>query len=402
MSGSPRRSAEAMAQSYVEACALPLAGSGLESHDTAVGAVLLALLRRVKRLVGDGDSHEAAILAGIEARLTDGNMGGLYRAWSPVVAVLRQKIAAGDARGAIAQLALIQCDLLGGGIAITIELDFDGDLYHRGCTLRFPAGTRLDFRRYDPSSPAPGVQLAALASGLPAGPLERLRRESEAAELRRIDWSLGDSKFAVPTLEVSNDLIDVEVVWPPALEHGVSAETLDGACRYLALAHRTIASVSPDYAVWVARLIRGFAITNMPDDATIDSGSFFTRPGLVHCAFPLNRDLVVETLIHEASHQHFILLNSMLPMVEKGPQELIYSPIKGMERPLSRVLFAFHACVNIHRFFAAVDPAAASEFDLERRDLMHDYASAMSAKLAQSAQLTAAGRELVALLDKAL
>lgn len=402
MNGFPRRSAEAMAQPYVEACAHPLSGSGLEALDTAVAAVLLALLRRAGRLIGDGASHEAAILAGIEARLTDGNAAGLYRTWSPVVAVLRQKIAAGDARGAIAQLALIQCDLLGSGIAVSIELDCEGDLYHRGCTLCFPAGTRLDFRRYDPQLAAPGAQLAALADGLPAGTLAAIRSEAEAAELRWIDWALGDIKFAVPTLEVSNDLVDVEVIWPPAREHGVSPRILADACRSLAEAHRTIASVSADYGVWVARLIRGFAITDMPDDSTIDSGSFFTRPGLVHCAFPLDPGLVVETLVHEASHQHFILLNSMFPMVEKGPQELIYSPIKRMERPLPRVLFAFHACVNIHRFFAAIDPARASDFDRERRDVMHDYASTMSAKLAQSAQLTPAGRELVALLDKAL
>ena len=391
-----------MAQPYVEACAHPLAGSRLESLDTAISAVLLALVKRVGRLIGDEASQEAAILAGIEARLTDGNAAGLYRTWSPVVAVLRQKVAAGDARGAIAQLALIQCDLVGGGIAVSIELDCEGELYHRGCTLAFPAGTRLDFRRYESDAPAPGVQLAGLADGLPAEALAAIRAEAGAAEIHRIDWGLADGKFAVPTLEISNDLVDVEVVWPPARDHGVAAGTIAEACRSLTLAHRTIASVSHDYAVWVARLIRGFAITDMPDDSTIDSGSFFTRPGLVHCAFPLDRGLVVETLVHEASHQHFILLNSMFPMVEKGPQELIYSPIKRMERPLSRVLFAFHACVNIHRFFAAVDPASASDFDRERRDVMHDYASTMSAKLANSAQLTPAGRELVALLDKAL
>lgn len=374
----------------------------MDSLDTPVAALLLALLRRVDRLVGDAASHETAILAGIEERLTDAIFTALYRAWSPVVAVLRQKVAAGDVRGAIAQLVLIQCDLLGSDIAISIELDREGDLYHRGCTIRFPAGTRFDFRRYDPHSQAPGNQLAALADGLPADAFRAIGREAEALELRRIDWRFGDSKFAVPTLEVSNDLIDVEVVWPPAREHGVSAETLAEACRSLAEAHRTIASVSPDYAVWAARLIRGFAITNMPDDSSIDSGSYFTRPGLVHCAFPLDSGMVVETLIHEASHQHFILLNSMFPIVEKGPQELIYSPIKGMERPLPRVLFAFHACVNIHRFFASIDPARASDFDRERRDLMHDYASTMSAKLARSAKLTPAGRELVALLDKAL
>ena len=402
MSGLAQRSSAAgAAQPYVEACAHPSAGSGLESLDTAIAAVLLALSRRIGRLI-DPASHEAAILAGIEARLTGGNVAALYRSWSPAVAVLRQTVAAGDVRGAIAQLAIIECGLLDAGIAISVDLDREGDLYHRGCTIRFPAGTRLDFRRYDPSVGTPGAQLAALAGGLPAEAQAAIRREAEAVEPGHIDWGMGDSKFAVPTLEVSNDLIDVEVVWPPALEHGVAADTLAEARQSLAQAHRTIRSVSSDYAIWVARLIRGFAITNMPEDSTIDSGSFFSRPGLVHCAFPLNRGLVVETLVHEASHQHFILLNSMFPMIEKGPQELIYSPIKQMERPLSRVLFAFHACVNIHRFFAAIDPARASRFDRERRDQMHDYASTMSRKLAQSAQLTPNGRELVALLDKAL
>ena len=402
MNGFPQLGPAAAAQPYVEACALPQPGSGIESLDTPVEAVLLALLRRVGRLAGDAGSHEAAMVAGLESWLTGGTIAGVYRAWSPVVAVLRQKVAAGDVRGAIAQLVLIQCDLLGGSAGVSIELDRDGDLYHRGCTFHLPAGVRLDFRRYRPDSAAPGDQLRALADGLPADTLAAIGREGEPPDLRWIDWSLGDRKFAVPTLEVSNDLIDVEVVWPPARDHGVSAGTMAEACSSLVEAHRFIASVSPEYGVWAARLIRGFAITDMPDDSSIDSGSYFTRPGLVHCAFPLDPGMVVETLIHEASHQHFILLNSMFPIVEKGPQELIYSPIKGMERPLSRVLFAFHACVNIHRFFASVDPARASRFDRDRSALMHDYASTMSANLAKSAKLTQAGRGLVALLDKAL
>ena len=156
-----------------------------------------------------------------------------------------------------------------------------------------------------------------------------------------------------------------------------------------------IAEVSPEHHAWVSRLIRGYAITQMPQGCELSSGSYQSRPGLVHISMPLDKVLIAETLVHEASHQHYFLMNTVAKMVRPGPSQSVYSPIKKMQRPVDRTLFALHACHNIAAFFAKVRASDASAAVEGRYELMAGYTREMTGTLRRPNELAPAGLALV-------
>lgn len=206
--------------------------------------------------------------------------------------------------------------------------------------------------------------------------------------------------FVSPAVEVILNEADIDVVWPAPVDHGVEQATLENAAASIAKAMDWIQANSPWHSAWISRLIRGFAITEMPEDCSLSSGSYQSRPGVVHVSFPLSDVLVAETLVHEASHQHYLLLNSILPMVGKGDDQMLYSPIKGTHRPLERFLFAYHACFNIWEFFemAAKNSRPNSELD-ERRKLMMNYTKVMRKSMESVQDLPPGGTLLTRRLE---
>jgi HEXXH motif-containing protein len=109
-------------------------------------------------------------------------------------------------------------------------------------------------------------------------------------------------------------------------------------------------SHSEAYFLWVERVIHSIVPLKMENGIILNS-SIETRPGIVGISLPLTVLALVETLIHEAAHQHFYLL-SRLGAVEDGTDTtLYYSPIKRQERPIRYILIAYHAFANVVLFY---------------------------------------------------
>ena len=380
-------------------CAMPGRETPLAALDRYCGAIMLTLLRRTEALA-PLDSDRRAICTYLESCLAGDVRPGRAALWSPAIASLRHKIAAAAQDAALAQLLWTVCALMDAPCDCALRLTAPCTLYHRGLSTELPAGTQMDFARYETGSPDPLSQILRVCRDLPPDASAAMAAQAEATMPRSFSWAAGAEKFAIATRECGADGIDVEIEWPPAPGHGVPGRLLAQATREIGAAYAAIAHNSGDYARWVERLIAGFAITQQASAEDVSNGSYFSRPGLVHCAFPVDSLVLIETLVHEASHQHFMLLNSIVPLVRKNCTEQVYSPIKGRERPLARALFAYHACINIHGYFAGIAEMQGDE--RVQRDVARDYCDRFSHALGSAKGLTRHGRALRDLLDARL
>lgn len=356
-------------------CAAPAGGAAIAEALTSLVAVLL------KRTAAMVPQEHAAPLklaqAGLE-RLRSGSSGDPYLLWSPAIATVRNYLLHGDGAAAALQLLYLLRDAGGMQFSQMSPPAIPATIYTRGRYLRV------------------GGAAAALAAGT-ARTHDGVVDGGEAcsASPLHVAWGASGSKFLLPTRETIIDRADVDILWPaPFGDHGVPHETLNRAAATLQQAAEWIRSVSPSHFNWITRLIRGFAITEMPAGSDLSSGSYITRPGIVHISFPLDMLLVAETLIHEASHQHYMVMNSVVRLVDPTASTTVFSPIKGTHRPLDRTLFAYHACFNIWDFFRRVDDVQRAGEAAQRGELMYAYATTMGRSMTRVGDLTPVGAAL--------
>jgi HEXXH motif-containing protein len=110
-------------------------------------------------------------------------------------------------------------------------------------------------------------------------------------------------------------------------------------------------------------------------------------------SFPALSVRVAEGLIHESSHPlfHFALLDTLF--ANGQDQRLYYSPYRRADRPIDRILLAFHAFANVALFYRRLRTVpefkdlAAAEIESHRELL-----APMATVLEQSDGLTPDGR----------
>ena len=56
-------------------------------------------------------------------------------------------------------------------------------------------------------------------------------------------------------------------------------------------------------------------------------------------------------LVHEASHQYFYAAQRFEAVSDADDRKLYYSPVKGTDRPIDKILLAFHAFANVGLFY---------------------------------------------------
>lgn len=338
-----------------------------DSVDTpAIAETLLALTkvlyRRAKAAAGEESTiFAAAIGDALESHGVLSEGSSCFRLWTPAIAETTRHIERGEGTAALYQLALMLDDA--GFIVDAIP--------PAGTIDRLWRGGRF-------------FGLDASGSEIPVGTSQHWVALPNMCD-----------KFLLPTREVILDNADVEVVWPAPEDHGVSEILIADAGEAIAEAARWISEISTLHLAWVDRLICGFAITEMPVDSELSSGSYKSRPGVVHMSFPLDPVLVAETLIHEASHQHYLLLNGVVPMVEAGANDVVFSPIKGCDRPVVRCAFAHHACFNIWDFMRRGVGSRYGAQARERMELMAGYTEVLGRNISDSGTLTGAGARFV-------
>lgn len=131
---------------------------------------------------------------------------------------------------------------------------------------------------------------------------------------------------------------------------GAAGEVTVEMQRALAAGLSLIEAASPPYLAWVRGVVRR-VIPLARTGPEVRSSSSAHYPGQVSMTLfdsPLD---MAETLTHEASHQHYHLLDRCLPLLAAGVTSEHYSPIKRAKRPLPMMLLAFHAFGNVSLLF---------------------------------------------------
>jgi hypothetical protein len=346
-------------------CSLPTSEPTPALAQTLLALASVLFRRAAQHAPADDDGLVQEIGEALVRHDTVQDPAACFRLWTPSIAETSRHIERGDHAAALRQIA-----------AMLAEAGLTGDFTTRPLAIDrlWRDGT---FHAFDSAGQATHIGAD--------------RRWFELPGMR--------DKFVLPTREVILGKADVEIVWPAPVDHGVPNEVIEQAHESMAEAVRWIAEISPEHLTWVDRLVCGFAITEMPDDSDLSSGSYRSRPGVVHISFPLEPVMVAETLIHEASHQYFLLLNGVVPMVRPGTTAEVFSPIKGCNRPVDRCTLAHHACFNIWDFMRR---GVASRYGDEARksmELMARFTDALGRNIQTSDCLTDAGSGFVGSLQ---
>jgi HEXXH motif-containing protein len=186
---------------------------------------------------------------------------------------------------------------------------------------------------------------------------------------------------------------DVVVEWPIAERSG--RESLaSSAAESIRDGLVALQAANPLYFEWASTLFRGVAATPLGHDDMRQSGSYIHHPGVFNCGFPgFACESTAEVIVHEISHQNYLLLNSVYPLCNDNIDGLIYSSLKGKERSLSRVLFAYHAAANMALFWndlARKKPL--NEYYLHEKSTMDKHVNALAQALNGARGFTDAGK----------
>jgi HEXXH motif-containing protein len=153
----------------------------------------------------------------------------------------------------------------------------------------------------------------------------------------------------------------------------------------------------PVWRQWFDRAVRRVLLLHAGDGTRSMSGSSSETPGLIALSLapPLR---VAEMLVHESSHLYYHIAGLVGPVEDGSDRRLYFSPAVQRERPLDRILVAFHAFGNVLVFYRALrragaDPDGWLEQSITR---LSGEVSALEAPLRDNPALTEVGRALVA------
>lgn len=182
-------------------------------------------------------------------------------------------------------------------------------------------------------------------------------------------------------------------VFPPLDLH--SAEGVDpGSLSNLKIAQELLIGITPEYASWIRPVVRYVVLTKAPWTGFM-SGSDRFNPGVVAMSHPMNVLQVAESLVHEAAHQHFFLVDSMTELCDPDHDDLYYSPLRKSNRTLDNILLAYHAAANIVCLYQLLRTrnACYQPDDAALSGAIDDF-EILSAHLLNNSALTCAGRLL--------
>ena len=152
---------------------------------------------------------------------------------------------------------------------------------------------------------------------------------------------------------------------------------------------------APRYADWVSRPARRIVPLASPPGLMMSSSSIY-RPGTItmsHNAYPLG---MAEILVHENTHEYMHLASSCGPVDDGSDTKLYFSPIRGVDRPISAILVAYHAVGNIVLFYREcrrTNAPGAAYLDVSEPEAMA-WLAELDGPLSRTGSLTAVGRAL--------
>jgi hypothetical protein len=208
----------------------------------------------------------------------------------------------------------------------TLSVDIADDRGHT-VTLRRADGTGVELRRAGPDDPwvGPGSgQLRSVGVGKPVYLMSRPTLPADAGSKEIFGESL-----------------------PVASIDGSMEATFQAGFDILR-------EIAPHYLPWIERVLHGVVVCATQEPFHLVSGSWEDVPAFVHISCPHAAIDIADILVHESSHQYFYLLQKVGPLDDGSDDTLYYSPATRTKRPLSRLLMALHAFVNVLDLYEAV------------------------------------------------
>lgn len=166
-----------------------------------------------------------------------------------------------------------------------------------------------------------------------------------------------------------------------------SVDQLTGALELLGEA-------APEYRAWVLCLLKEVTPIGRPGERVLASGSSALRPGGIDVAVPASAIETAEMLIHECSHQYFHMLSWFGALVTKDARPH-YSPLKGCERPLDRILLGYHAFGNAILAYEQLRAHGHGEGIAGRYRVISGYLDELVKPLVDEVGLSELGREIL-------
>jgi len=105
----------------------------------------------------------------------------------------------------------------------------------------------------------------------------------------------------------------------------------------------------PGWVPWIERVLRAITLSE-PAPAGIHSGTVEGYYGSIWISASDDSLKIAESLLHEASHQYFFLLNRLGALTNDDGRRF-YSPFVQRERPPDKLLLAYHAFTNVEMFY---------------------------------------------------
>ena len=164
--------------------------------------------------------------------------------------------------------------------------------------------------------------------------------------------------------------------------------------------------VDAAYGLWVACVVRYLIMMKTTcGDRVNKSRSILFRFGGIEINPDVDDTEIMELLVHECSHQYYHMLSLMHPL-HRDVSTLHYSAATESQRPMERLLIAYHAQVNISifldRVFDSVAPSQKSSINRLTNIGIHKLNS-LNSQLRRHAEagLSEHGLELYKTLEKA-
>ena len=215
-------------------------------------------------------------------------------------------------------------------------------------------------------------------------------------------WA-ADGVEPLPSVGVSRSIYLLDASAPAAgdREQGFEGvepvESIDAAMiQRFREAFDVLAAGATEYLRWVELILRGIVVTPRVESFRVVSGSGSAMPGMIHASYPAGLMDIAEILVHESAHQYFYMLERVGPVDDGTDRSLYWSPPIRKERPLRRILIAYHALANVRLFYEAVRAARVDDggyVDLNEQTIVDSLAE-LDAPLRGNPALTRFGRAL--------
>jgi HEXXH motif-containing protein len=174
-----------------------------------------------------------------------------------------------------------------------------------------------------------GCELTADGGGEPAAGAELLASAGGLARLTLLGAAEPRIDFPPPP----------EGIVVPARVPPEAAGALDAALELIGRA-------APAYLRWLGWALRDVVVLPAEQGST-RSGASADWPGLIWLSAPPDPAALAEPLVHEATHQYLHLAARVGPIDDGSDQRTYWSPLRGGERTLPRLLAAYHAFGNV-------------------------------------------------------